>query len=326
MNQKRKIGRGARFPSSIPWKGWKDIFRRVYKGFIEDKLSIVASGAAFFVFVSIIPMITATISVYGLISDPTLVHQHVNAIQGFIPGPIADFVEEQFVRIAESSDSSLSLGFIISLTISLYAVSVGMKSLIVALNIAYKEKESRSFLKLNALGFLFAVGTIFLIIIFLTFILALPSLIDYLLDSEFMKTMALWGRWILAGILCIFSLALAYRFGPKREYARWYWLSWGSVIATVLIILVSVLFSVYIQNFNTYNATYGSLATAVIFMLWIYYVMVIILLGAKINAEMEHQTKRDTTTDERREMGNRGAFVADTLGKSKYSQEMENND
>ncbi len=321
-----KIGRGAQFPSSIPWKGWKDIFRRVYKGFIEDKLSIVASGASFFVFISIIPMITATISVYGLISDPSLVHQHVNAIQAFVPDPVAIFLEEQFVRIADSSDSSLSLGFIISLVIALYAVSVGMKSLIVALNIAYKERESRSFLKLNALGFLFAIGTIFLIIVFLTFIMALPSLVDLLFDSDFIKSLALWGRWVLAGILCIFSLGLAYRFGPKRSNARWYWLSWGSAIATLMIILVSALFSIYIQNFNTYNATYGSLATAVIFMLWIYYIMVIILLGAKINAEMEHQTRRDTTTGEPLEMGDRGAFVADTLGRSKYSLKKENND
>jgi membrane protein len=191
-----------------------------------------------------------------------------------------------------------------------------MKSLIMALNIAYNESESRSFLQLNAMGLLFALGTIFLIIIFLVFIMALPTIVEHFIASETIKSIALIGRWILAAFLCIFSLGIVYRWGPKRSNAEWIWVTWGAFISTILLILASVLFSVYIQNFNAYNATYGSLASAVIFMLWLYYTMLIILIGAKINAEMEHQTRIDTTTGKDREMGERGAHVADTLGRT----------
>jgi membrane protein len=123
-------------------------------------------------------------------------------------------------------------------------------------------------------------------------------------------------RWPVLLVLVIFGLAVLYRFGPSRERPRWQWISVGSIFAAAAWLLSSALLSLYLSNFANYDATYGSLGAAIGLMMWMWISAIVILLGAELNAEVEHQTARDTTTGRERPMGRRGAAMADTVGAS----------
>ena len=120
-------------------------------------------------------------------------------------------------------------------------------------------------------------------------------------------------RWPLLLVLIVLALALLYRVGPSRRAPKWRWVTWGSSFAAVAWVIGSMLFSWYVAKFGTYNETYGSLGAAIGFMTWIWISTTIVLLGAEINAEMEHQTASDTTAGPRKELGTRGATMADDV-------------
>jgi len=129
------------------------------------------------------------------------------------------------------------------------------------------------------------------------------------------------GAWLLAALrwpavllVLLAGLSVLYRFGPSREHARWRWVGVGSLVAGLLWLIASLLFSWYVASFGTYNETYGSLGAVIGFMTWIWISSTIVLLGGEINAELEHQTGRDTTTGAPLPMGHRRARMADTVG------------
>jgi len=121
------------------------------------------------------------------------------------------------------------------------------------------------------------------------------------------------ARWPVLLLVVGFFLACIYRYGPSRQRAQWRWVSWGSGIAAIAWVVFSLGFSWYVTNFGNYNETYGSLGAAIGFMTWIWLSSTVVLVGAELDAEMEHQTARDTTTGPERPMGARGAKMADTV-------------
>src|SRR5215475_5240197 len=104
------------------------------------------------------------------------------------------------------------------------------------------------------------------------------------------------ARWPAMFIVVTLALAILYRYGPSREKAQWRWITWGSVVAAIAWLIVSFLFSWYAENFGSYNKTYGSLGAIIAFMFWIWLSIIVVLIGAELNAETEQQTVRDTTT------------------------------
>jgi membrane protein len=119
------------------------------------------------------------------------------------------------------------------------------------------------------------------------------------------------ATWLIAGALASLILALIYRFGPCRAPAKWRWLSLGSIVATALWLVSSLLFGWYVQKAH-YDTTYGSLGAVVALVMWMYVSAYAMLLGAFVDAEAERQTARDSTTGSPRPMGERGAMMADT--------------
>ena len=110
------------------------------------------------------------------------------------------------------------------------------------------------------------------------------------------------------------ALAVLYKYGPSRTEPRWRWITWGSVSAAIVWLAASVLFSWYVASFGSYNKTYGSLGAVIGFMTWIWISIIVVLVGAKLNAEMEHQTVRESTTGQPKLIGRRRARMADTVG------------
>ncbi len=308
-------GRSARKPSSIPKPGWRDILLRVKDEQGRDNVSILSAGVAFYSLLAIIPALAAMVSIYGLVFDPSGIQQQLSMLLGILPQAAYDLLQSQLQRLAESSGGALSLGLIVGLLLSIWSAAKGMRALITALNIAYDEEEKRGFLKLNLMALLLTFCGIIFVLLSLSLIAALPALFGSLGLSGTMQTVVSLSRWPILALLIMVGLALIYRFAPYREKPRFRWVSWGALAATLLWIIVSLLFSYYVANFGSYNKTYGSMGAIVILLMWFFLTAYVVLMGAELNAEMEHQTGKDSTSGTPQPMGQRGAHVADTLGR-----------
>ena len=309
-------GRKAKRPGEIPKKGWKDIFMRVKKENSKDNVGILAAGVAFYAFLSLFPLIAAVISIYGLVTDPQTVQQQLAGLADVLPPQSRQLIQQQLSQITQGSPTALGWGLIFSVLLSIWSANKGTRALFQGLNITYDEQEKRGFFKLNAVTLLFTLLGIIGVIISMVLVVALPVAITNLNLPGPLEGLLRWGRWILLAMLIMGGLALLYRYAPYRENPQWRWVSWGSVISTILWIVGSWAFSFYVSNFGNYNATYGSLAAVVILLLWFFLSGYIILLGAEINSEIEHQTEVDTTTGKEKPLGKRGAHDADTLGEA----------
>ena len=316
VRRAREPGRGrhAVVPWQIPWAGWKDIFWRVYASFNDNRLLAVAGGVVFFSLLAIFPAIAAFVSLYGLIADASTINSHLSLAAGVFPAGAVDILHEQIARLTAKSDAKLGLGFITGLAIALWSANAGMKAIIDALNVVYDEKEKRSFIKLNLLTLLFTLIAIFSLMVALAAVVIAPMVLSAIGLSSLLSLSIAVLRWPLLLILVTVALAAIYRYGPSRSEPRWQWLSVGSAAAAVGWLITSVLFSWYIAHFGAYNATYGSLGAAVGMMMWMWISAIVILLGGELNAEIEHQTAKDSTVGIEKPLGERGAVMADTIG------------
>jgi membrane protein len=305
-------GRHAERPSDIPKSGWKDIAWRVYGGLGEDRMLMNAAGVTFYALLALFPGIAALVSIYGLFSDPGQIARQLDILAGILPGGGVTVIEEQLTRLTAQGSGSLTFGLVFGLLVSLWSANGGMKALFDALNVVYGETEKRSFLRLNAISLSFTLGMLCFTILAITAIVAVPVILNFLPD--FLGTVINWARWPVMAVLIAVVLALIYRYGPSRDKPKWRWISWGSVFAAVGWLVFSAAYSFYAANFGTFNQTYGSLGAVIGFMLWIWLSVTMILLGGKLNAEIEHQTARDTTEGKPEPLGQRGAHVADTVG------------
>jgi membrane protein len=309
-------GRRAQWPSSIPLRGWRDIGIRVWRDVLRTNMFLTAGGLAFFAFLAIPSALSGLVALYGLIFDPSAVSRQIAAMEGLLPQEAIKLLSDQLTTITASSNSRLSVAFAISLVIALVSARSGTASLMTALDIAYDENEKRSLVRfeLEALALTLAV-TVFAIIA-LVLIAVVPAVLQLLSFGGYSKTVAAIIRWPILILLIAVALAAIYRFAPSREEPKWRWVTWGAAIATALWLGGSALFSLYVADFASYNKTYGSLGAVVVLLMWLYVSAFAVLLGAEINAEIEHQTERDSTTGPAEPMGRRGAVMADTLGET----------
>jgi membrane protein len=307
-------GRFARRPGEIPKRGWKDILIRVYKSLGEDRLLTEAGAVTFFGLLAVFPAIGALVSIFGIYADRTTIAQSLDLVTGFLPAGAIEVIRDQMVRVASEPSTTLGLGAIFGLLISLWSANSGIKALFDALNVVYDEKEKRGFFKLNAISLTFTICAIAFLLISVTALAVLPAVLKYLPLRDVSHDVVHLLRWPCLFIAIVFALSLVYRYGPSRDRPRWQWVSWGSVIAGALWLGASALFSWYAANFGNYNETYGSLGAVIGFMMWLWISAIVILLGGEINAEMEHQTVRDTTVGVPAPLGTRGATMADTVG------------
>jgi membrane protein len=309
-------GRGAERPSQIPPRGWFAILRRVMAEVKEDNVTLLAAGVAFYAMLAIFPAIIAVVTVYGLVADPNQVEAQVSEFAKSLPAGADQLLTEQLQNVASAGRQSLSIGLAVSLLAVLWTASGGVQGLVKGLNIVYDERETRGFLKLRGLSLLLTLGAILVAVIALALVAVFPAVIDNLGLGQAGELAASIARWVVLALVVLLALAVVYRYAPDRENPRWRWVSWGVVVALVLWLLGSFGFSWYVDNFGKYNQTYGALAAVIILLLWLFLSTFAVLLGAELDAEIERQTGRDTTTGPERPLGERGAEVADTLSES----------
>jgi membrane protein len=317
--ERREPGRGraAHTPSDIPKAGWRDILLRVWQKLGDDNISLVAAGVALNTLLAVFPAMALLASIYGMFASPAQVGKDVAPFYGILPHDAAAIIQAQLEALARPHAHTLGIAAVASLLLSVYYSSQGVSALMSATNIAYSEGERRSFLMrlVVALGFAFGAVVGFVLMLLLT--VAVPLGLQRLPLPGFVNVAALVLRWVLLWLFAVLGLAIVYRYAPSRENARWRWVSWGSVVAATLWLASSFLFSLYVRDFGSYGKTYGALGGVIVLIMWFYLQGFSIVLGAEFNAEMEHQTAIDTTEGPPAPMGERGAYMADTLGKSK---------
>ncbi|EXJ13983.1 Ribonuclease BN [Imhoffiella purpurea] len=289
---------------------------RTFRQISDQNVSMIAASIAFYGLLALFPAIAATIAIGGSVIDPQRLESQMASIGDLLPPEAASIILGQAEQVAAQAGRGLAFAATIGLLITLYSASRGMKSLIQGLNVVYGEKEGRGFIWLNLLAFLMTLGLIVGMVLALSLIAVVPAVIAALGLGGLLDWAVSLARWPILFGAAMLGLGIIYRYGPSRRSARWQWVTWGSVLGTLLWVVGSIAFSAYVQNFGSYNETYGSLGAVVILLLWFWLSAFIVLLGGALNAELEHQTGRDSTLGEPRPMGRRGAHVADTLGET----------
>lgn len=308
-------GRNALHPRQIDVKGWRDIALRVKNAISKDNLGLIAAGVAFYFLLAIFPMIAAFLSIYGLIFDPAEAREHVAALAGVLPDEARSLLTQQTEQLTSGSISALGFGALISILVALWGARKGTTAMTIALNIAYKEEENRSFIRKMLMDFSLTLGLIIFFTISLAIVAAAPVVLQLLGLGPIIEVALDILRWPILAMIAVLALAVMYRFGPDRHSANWRWLTPGALLAVIVWLISSGLFSWYVSSFGNYNETYGSVGAVIILLFWFYLTAYIFILGAELDSEMEHQTSRDTTVGGEQPMGERDAFVADDLGK-----------
>lgn len=285
---------------------------RSWKEAGDDNVGLIAAGVAFYAFLAMVPLLGAIVLSYGLIAEPVTVMRNVKQLTAVMPADAAKLVGEQLLNVVQGSGGKKGLGLLIALGVALFGARQGAGAIVTALNVAYEEKEKRGFVKLTALALGMTLAAVLVAVIATVAIAALGHL------KSLLPTLPDWasvvGKVVTYALLAAAGAAGAaslYRWGPSRESARWAWLSPGSALTAVLWLLLTLGFGVYVSKFGNYNATYGSLATVVVLLTWLYLSSYVLLFGAELNSELEHQTAADTTVGADAPLGGRGAWVAD---------------
>lgn len=309
-------GRDADTPNQIPLKGLKDVFWRIVAEIIDDRVMLMAAGVTYYLLLALFPALAALVSLYGFVADPVTIAGHIDFLSSLLPPGSLDIILTQLDALAQQKTSSLSIAFVVGLVVALWSANSGIKALFEAMNVANGEAEKRSLVRLNLMSLAFTLGALLIAVVLITAIGVVPAVLSYLWLDRWEEQLARFARWPVILAFAGAGITLLYHYGPSRERAKFHWLSWGAVFSTLLWLGASMLFSYYLENFANYNATYGTLGALIGFMVWMWISTIIVIVGAMLNAELEHQTAHDSTTGEPRPMGERGAYVADTLGKS----------
>jgi membrane protein len=310
----RGRGRRAHEPLRIPWQGWKDILVRSYHEIQDDRLLALAAGVVFYSVVALFPAIAAGVSSYALFADAATISKHLSIAADIVPAGALDMLGEEISRIAAKSEGKLTFGFLLGLAIALWSANAGMKAIFDALNIIYDEDEKRSLIWLNVVSLFFTICAIAGAGLAIALVVVFPVLLAAFGLTSLDYPIIGYLRWPVMFVLIILGLAVLYRYGPSRRVAKWRWISVGSVFAGLAWLAVSSLFSWYLGNFANYNATYGALGAVMGLMMWMWLSTIVVLVGAELNSEIEHQTARDSTVGPEKPLGIRGAVMADTVG------------
>jgi membrane protein len=262
----------------------KIVFLRINR----DNLMLVSAGVAFYAMTAIFPAIAAFVSIYGLFADPYAVQAQIAGFSTLLPDNALKLLTDALNSFSSKSGSSLNIALLVSLAIAIWSAKAGVSSLMTGLNIANETTEKRSMWVQQAVALALTIGAILFSIIAFAAVAIVPAFISFFAPPDGLATLVGLARWPVLAVLVCISLAIVYRFGPCREQAKWRWITWGASIATAMWLLGSALFSVYVSRFGSYDATYGSLAAPVILLLWFWLSALVVLLGAEIDAEMEH--------------------------------------
>lgn len=306
-------GRTAGKPSEIPTPGWFEIAKRTWKEVGKDNVGIVAAGVAFYFFLALVPLLGATVLTYGLFASPETVVRQAEGLTTFLPGEAAKLIGEQLMNVVQTSGGKKGFGLLLAIGVAFWGAKNAASAIVTALNIAYEEEEKRGFVKTTLLALAMTLGAVIMAGV-VGAAIGILSAIERLLPNAgpvgHFLTSAL--TYVALGAIAAAAAATLYRYGPSREKARWTWLTPGSIFFAVVWLALTLAFGFYVRNFGSYGATYGALSSVVVLLTWLYLSSYVLIFGAEVNSEVEHQTAKDTTANPgEKPVGARGAWSAD---------------
>ncbi len=272
----------------------------------------MAAGVAFFSFLSLFPALIAAVLTWGLVADPSSMRDQANSVASALPASAHKLLLHQINSLIAKPSQSLGIGLVISLALALWSASGGVGNLMSAINLTYDEEETRGFVKRKLIALGLTAGIIVGGLLALGLVAVAPAVFDAIGLPGWTRVLLEIGRWLILLALVGLGLAVLYRVAPDRDDPQFKWVSIGAAVGTVIWLVASLVFSLYVDNFSSYSKTYGSLAAVVILLLWLWISFYVVLLGAEINAESEAQTIKDTTTGPEKPLGQRDAVKADT--------------
>ena len=311
------LGRHAESPAEIAWPGWRAVLHRTAIEMLTDRVALVAAGCAFYATLALFPAMSMLISVYGLLFDPVSVLPQLATLQDLLPPSTFKLISERVTMLVSKPPGSLGWSLLLGTAVTLWSSASGTKSVIAALNLAYEEREQRSFLRYQATAFAMTLCVIFGTALGLGFLLGLPPILTLLGFASHIQAAIRAASSAMLVLSVLIALSLLYRYGPSRSAPKWQWVTPGSMLATTIWVAASALFSWYVGTFATYDAMYGPLGTVAAVMMWFYVTAYAVLLGAELNAELELQTVKDSTEGPPRPLGRRGAYVADHVAEAR---------
>lgn len=279
-------------PTDLGWSGWKEVLRGVKQRSSEERVSLLAAGVAFFGLLSIFPALIALVAIYGIVSSPERVTEQLGEMLEALSPEARQVIVGQLRDVAAGSSDLLSIGSIVAIAAALWTASRGIANLLKAINAAYGVDETRSKLKLRGIALVTTAVTLLLAVVAIFAIAILPPLLSDVAPSTAVTVLVSGGRWVLLVVMAAVALSLLYRHGPNRRPVPWSWALWGAGGATVVWLIGSALFSLYVSNFGRFASTYGALAGVVVFMLWLYLSSFVVLLGAVVDSELEKKGGR----------------------------------
>lgn len=308
-----ETGRGAKRPREFSAKAWRGVIVRTGSGIGRHHISIIAAGVAFFGILASFPALAALIALYGFVADPTDIARSLDELRPVLPHDVYVIIEGQVTQLVSAGRTRLGLASLVSLGLALWSARAGVTALMEGLNIVYNEVDTRGIVRQYLLSLVLTLLLISISITALLSVVAIPTLLHFSDIGWVGAILAQVTPLLVLGVAVVFLIGGLYRYGPHRATARKRWVSVGAIFATLAWVAVSMLLSFYISRFANFNETYGSLGAIVGLMFWLYASAFVVLLGAEINAQMELQTNRDTTTGRPKPIGERGAYVADNV-------------
>ena len=273
----------------LGWRDWWAVLKRVFSFMATERVTLTAAGVSYYTLLALFPALAALVSVYGLVNDVNSLSAHLDTLSGIVPETILKFIAAELARLVHSNPSSLGIGAVVSLLVALWSANGGVKSMFWAMNMAYERPEQRSFITLNLLTLAFTLAAMLVFVVVINALVVMPLIVDALGLGAAGRLLGTVVPGAIAVIIVYAAIALVYRFGPSRPPAGWRWFTPGAVAAAIVWLIASIGFSFYLSNFSNYDATYGTLGTAIGLLIWLYISAFIVIVGADVNAELEKQ-------------------------------------
>jgi membrane protein len=280
----------AATPVDVPAQGWKDIIKQAWNDISERNIFLIAGGVTYATLLALFPALAALVAIYGLAMDPGQIEKQISALTGLLPQESTRLLSDELHQLVAASQGKLGIAAVLGMVFAIWSASRGMSGMITALDIAYGAPERRGFFKFNLVAVVLTLGTLISGLFIVALVAVLPAFVQILGVGSTTKWLVLALEWPLLIVFVMFGLAVLYRFAPDRPEPKWRWVTPGAIAATALWILGSLAFSVYVANFGSYDATYGSLGAVVVLLTWMYLSAFVVLLGAVINGNAEQHT------------------------------------
>jgi membrane protein len=260
--------------------------RALWQAAISDRISLVSAGCAFYALLALFPALSLIVNIYGLFFDVRTVEPQLEWLRDWLPETAFALIAERIHLLVTTPRAALGTAAAMSLALALWSSGAGVRAMIGALNMANRVTERRGFFAYQATAFGITLGTLLLVVLGIFLLVAWPRAVAWLRMNEVSASLVRWGSLAILVFLVVTALSLLYRFGPSRPLAGRPRI-WPGVIAATLFWALALLgFGYYVANFAGYDATYGTLGTAVALLMWMFVSVFAVLLGAELNAVM----------------------------------------